>query len=67
LFVLGERHQAVADVAGGKHSEIASQAAGTASLISDGDDGGKPGDFRSKLSGAGGLRNVVLQSAKDCG
>ena len=62
LFVLGERHQAVADVAGRKNAEIAPQAAGTAALVGDGDDGSEPRDFRPKLGGACGLGDVVLEA-----
>ncbi len=38
--VFGERHHAVADVAGGQHVELAAQASGTAAVVGDGNDGG---------------------------
>jgi hypothetical protein len=49
VLVFGERDHAVANVAGGKHFEVFAKAAGGASVVGDGDDGGEVGD------GAGGV------------
>ena len=43
-FVLAESDHAIADVAGRKDAIFAAQAAGTAAVVGDGDDGGEIGD-----------------------
>src|SRR5271157_3530532 len=65
LFIFGERHQAVADVAGRKNAEVAPQAAGAAALVRDGDNGSEPRDLRPKLGGACGLGDVVLEATQN--
>jgi len=50
-LVLGERDHAVADVAGGEHVEFFAEAAGGATVIGDGDDGGKVADEAGKVRG----------------
>ena len=65
LLVLGERHQAVADIAGRKHAEIPPQAAGTSALISHGYDSGEAGNLRLNWAGRAGSDDVVLQSAEN--
>jgi hypothetical protein len=62
LLILGEGHQAVADVAGRKNAEITPQAAGAAALVCDGDNGGEPGNLRPKLGRAARLGDVVFKA-----
>ena len=45
-FFFAEGDHAVAQVAGGKHVEVFAQAAGGATIVGDGDDGGEVGDSR---------------------
>src|SRR5208283_4019306 len=65
LFVLGQGHQAVADVTGRENAEIAAQAAGTATLVCNGDNGSEPRNLRPKLGGARGLGDVVLEATQN--
>ncbi len=65
LFVLSERHQAVADIAGRKNAEIAPQPAGTAALVRDGDNGSEPRNLGPKLGGACGFCDVVLETTEN--
>jgi hypothetical protein len=67
-FVLGERDHAIADVAGGEHAIFAAEAAGAATVIGDGDDGGKirDGPFRRGMLIAA-ADNMFLQTAEQRG
>ena len=65
LLVLGEGHQAVANVAGRKYAEITPQPAGASALVSDRDHGSEARDLRPKLGGALGFRDVVLETAQN--
>src|SRR5208283_1349813 len=47
-LVLGERDHAVADVAGREHVELFAEAAGGATVVGDGDDGGEVADEAGK-------------------
>ena len=44
VFVLRKRDHAIADIAGRENAVFAAQAAGTAAVVGDGDDGGEIGD-----------------------
>ena len=59
-FVLGERHHAVADVAGREHVELAAQTAGAAAVIAD-------GHYRCEFKMAFGGFDVALQSSQQRG
>jgi hypothetical protein len=50
-LVLGERDHAVADVSGREHVEFFAETAGGATVIGDGDDGGKVADEAGKVCG----------------
>lgn len=67
-FVLGERHHAVADVAGREHAILAAQAAGAATIIGDGNDGDQVGDGalgrRQSIAAA---NDVFLQASEQSG
>ena len=52
MFVFGEGDHAVADVAGREHLEVVAEAAGGASVVGDGDDGGEVAD-EAGVFGAG--------------
>ena len=51
-LVLGQRRQAVADVAGRRHAEVAAQAAGAAAVVGGGDDRGDAGDALDARAGS---------------
>ncbi len=59
-FVFGERHHAVANIAGWEHVELAAQAAGTAAVVGD-------GHHRSELQLAFGGLDVALQPSQQSG
>ena len=67
-FIFRKSHHAVADVAGRENAVLAAQAAGTAAVIGDGDDGGEVGDG---VFGAGVLVDAAndefLEAAKERG
>ena len=74
-FVLRERDEAVADVAGGKHLEVFAEAAGGASVVRYGDDRGKLANESRKIlegrvgerGGAGGCGDKGFESAQKRG
>ena len=67
-FVLGKGDQAIADIAGREHAVLAAQTAGAATVIGDGDNGGKIGD---RALGGGLLiaaaDDVLFKTAKESG
>jgi hypothetical protein len=72
VFVFGERDHAVAHVAGREHLEVFAEAAGGASVVGDGDDGGEVAD-EAKGAGAAGIGcgraggggDVALEAAEE--
>src|SRR5438874_1929901 len=64
-LILGERHEAVADVARGQDAELAAQPSRTSAFIGDGHHGGEASDVRLKQGGAYRLRNMVLQPSQE--
>ncbi len=73
-FVLGEGDEAVAEVAGGKHFEVFAEAAGGATVVGDGDDGGELADeagegraVRGGSEGVCGWGDEALEAAKERG
>ena len=75
VLVLGEGDEAVADVAGGKHVEVFAEAAGGATVVGDGDDGGELADEGGEIleggvserGGAGGRGDEGLETAQERG
>ena len=67
-FIFRKGHHAVADVAGRENAVLAAQAAGTAAVIGDGDDGCEISD-RALKSGmfVAAPHYVFLEPAKECG
>jgi hypothetical protein len=73
MLVLREGDEAVADVAGGKHVEVFAEAAGGATVVGDGDDGGEVADeagervavAEGRNAGRGG--GVALEAAEQRG
>jgi hypothetical protein len=67
-FVLGKSDHAVADVAGRENTILAAQAAGTAAVIGDGDDGGEIGDGAIAAGVViGAADDVFFQAAEEGG
>ena len=64
VFVFGERDEAVAQVAGGKHVEVFAEAAGGAAVVGDGDDGGELADEAREVFAVAG-NGCVAEGACD--
>jgi hypothetical protein len=65
VLFLAESDHAVAQVSGRKHVEVLAEAAGGASVIGDGDDGGEVGYLAGVLLAGGG--DVAAESAQERG
>ena len=67
-FILGKRHHAIANVSRGQNTILATQTAGTSTVVGDGDDGGKinDGTLRGRIRIVA-RNNVLLQPAKKRG
>jgi hypothetical protein len=66
VFILGERDHAVANISWRKHLEVFSEAAGGASVVGDGDDGGEVTDETGKRWGCGLPAAVGMGTGLEC-
>jgi hypothetical protein len=66
-FVLAESDHAVADVAGWEDAIFAAQAAGTAAVVGDGDDGGEAGDRVLGFDFVAAAGDEILEAAQQSG
>jgi hypothetical protein len=62
--ILAQRHQAIADVARRQHIEVAAQAAGAATIVGDGDDGGDFEAGNRRVAGLGEILQPLQQRRK---
>ena len=68
-LVFGERHHAVAEVAGGQHIEIPAEPAAGAAIVGDGDHRGEIGDqgLGGRLGKQAGVRDTQLEATQEGG